>query len=82
MYVEGPTVGIDCAMLYNPSLFTVRDVKLVPYVQELAKDSAFLTRGFPHCEWYALPMNTWWSSSAICRVVFSGSFYRESGARR
>jgi len=46
-HIEGPDRrGVDCAMLYNPRLFTVRDVKLVPYVQELEKDSAFYTRGF------------------------------------
>jgi hypothetical protein len=46
-HIEGPDKrGIDCALLYNPALFTVKNVKLVPYVQELAKDSAFYTRGF------------------------------------
>ena len=46
-HVEGPDKrGIDCALLYNPALFTVKNVKLVPYVQELEKDSAFMTRGF------------------------------------
>lgn len=46
-HIEGPDRrGVDCAMLYNPKLFTVRDVKLVPYVQELEKDSAYYTRGF------------------------------------
>ena len=33
-HVEGPDRrGIDCALLYNPALFEVRNVKLVPYVQ-------------------------------------------------
>ena len=46
-HIEGPDKrGIDCALLYNPALFRVKNVKLVPYVQELAKDSAFKTRGF------------------------------------
>src|SRR3712207_8995242 len=46
-HVEGPDQrGVDCALLYNPSLFTVRDVKLVPYVYDLPKDSARATRGF------------------------------------
>ncbi|MBO4606454.1 MAG: endonuclease/exonuclease/phosphatase family protein, partial [Prevotella sp.] len=32
-HIEGPDRrGVDCAMLYNPALFTLRDVKLVPYV--------------------------------------------------
>ena len=39
VHIEGPDRrGVDCALLYNPSLFTVRDVKLHPYVQTLAKD--------------------------------------------
>lgn len=46
-HVEGPDKrGIDCALLYNPKTFRVRNVKLVPYVQVLEKDSAFRTRGF------------------------------------
>lgn len=46
VHIEGPDLrGIDCALLYNPSLFTVKDVKLVPYVPE-KKDSDFKTRGF------------------------------------
>ena len=47
VHVEGPDKrGIDCALLYNPRFFTVRDVRLVPYVP--AKDMApdFTTRGF------------------------------------
>ena len=32
-HIEGPDRrGVDCALLYNPDLFTVRDVKLVPYI--------------------------------------------------
>ena len=34
--------GIDCALLYNPRLFEVRNVKLVPFH---CVDSVFLTRG-------------------------------------
>ena len=46
-HVAGPDKrGIDCALLYNPALFSVRDVKLVPYVYDLPKDSARATRGF------------------------------------
>ena len=47
VHIEGPDRrGIDCALLYNPSLFTVKDARLVPYVSEQIKDSAFFTRGF------------------------------------
>ena len=46
-HIEGPDHrGVDCALLYNPSLFTVRNVKLVPYVYDLPKDSMRATRGF------------------------------------
>ena len=47
VHIEGPDQrGIDCALLYNPRYFTVRDVKLIPYVPEQEKDSAFYTRGY------------------------------------
>jgi len=47
VHVEGPDQrGVDCALLYNPSLFTVRDVKLVPYIYRLPQDSMRATRGF------------------------------------
>ncbi len=81
-HVEGPdSRGIDCALLYNPELFSVRDVRLVPYVQELAKDSAFFTRGF-------LTVSGTLAGEHLTVVVchlpsrFSGSFYRESGGRQ
>ena len=46
-HVEGPDKrGVDCALLYNPALFTVRDVKLVPYVYDMEKDKGRATRGF------------------------------------
>jgi len=38
--------GIDCALLYNPSLFTVRDTRLVPYIYKQPQDSLRATRGF------------------------------------
>ena len=47
VHIEGPDRrGVDCAMLYNPSLFTLRNAVLVPYVPELEQDSTFKTRGF------------------------------------
>ena len=47
VHIEGPDRrGVDCAMLYNPALFTLTDAVLHPYVQELEQDSAFYTRGF------------------------------------
>ena len=47
VHVEGPDQrGIDCALLYNPSLFTVRNVTLTPYIYKLPQDSMRATRGF------------------------------------
>ncbi|WP_027452962.1 endonuclease/exonuclease/phosphatase family protein [Segatella baroniae] len=82
VHIEGPDRrGIDCALLYNPQLFQVRNVKLVPYVQELKKDSAFYTRGF-------LTVSGTLANEHVTIIVchlpsrFSASFYRESGARQ
>lgn len=47
VHIEGPDQrGIDCALLYNPSLFKVRNVKLVPYIYTRPEDSGRATRGF------------------------------------
>lgn len=82
VHVEGPDRrGVDCALLYNPALFTVETVKLVPYVQELAKDSAYKTRGF-------LTVTGRMAGEHVAFIVchwpsrFSGSFYRESAGRQ
>lgn len=81
-HIEGPDVrGIDCALLYNPALFAVRDVKLVPYVQSLEKDSAFHTRGF-------LTVSGTLADEHVTVIVThlpsraSESFYREQGGRQ
>ena len=82
VHIDGPDRrGIDCALLYNPQLFQVKNVKLVPYVQELTKDSAYYTRGF-------LTVRGELAGEDVAVIVchwpsrFSGSFYRESGARQ
>lgn len=82
VHIEGPDRrGIDCALLYNPYLFKVETTKLVPYVQELKKDSTFLTRGFLTVsgkladEHVAFIVCHWPSRAAT-------SFYRESGGRQ
>ena len=81
-HIEGPDRrGVDCAMLYNPALFTLRDVKLHPYIPELEKDSAFYTRGF-------LEVSGVLAGEPLTVIVchwpsrFSGSFYRESAGRQ
>ena len=81
-HIEGPDRrGVDCAMLYNPALFTLRDVKLVPYVPELEQDSTFRTRGF-------LVVSGQLADEHVTVIVchwpsrFSGSFYRECAGRQ
>ena len=82
VHIEGPDRrGIDCALLYNPSLFSVKNTRLVPYVQKLKKDSAFYTRGF-------LTVSGTLADEHIADIVchlpsrFSESFYRELGAEQ
>ncbi|MFC2384861.1 MAG: endonuclease/exonuclease/phosphatase family protein, partial [Hoylesella saccharolytica] len=82
VHVEGPDRrGIDCALLYNPSFFTVNSVRLAPYVQKLEKDSAFVTRGF-------LTVSGLLAGEPVAVIVchlpsrFSDSFYREQGAEQ
>lgn len=46
-HIEGPDLrGIDCALLYNPALFTIENTTLYPYVQHLKDNPNFVTRGF------------------------------------
>lgn len=81
-HIEGPDRrGVDCALLYNPDLFTVRDVKLVPYIYKLPKDSARATRGFlvvsgtMACEHVTIVVNHLPSRGVT-------SYYREEGGRQ
>ena len=47
VHVEGPDQrGIDCALLYNPQLFKVKNVKLIPYIYNRPEDAGRATRGF------------------------------------
>jgi endonuclease/exonuclease/phosphatase family metal-dependent hydrolase len=82
VHIEGPDRrGVDCALIYNPQLFQVTDSKLLPYVQELKKDSAFFTRGF-------LTVTGKLADDDVTVIVchwpsrFSAGFYRESAARQ
>ena len=81
-HVEGPDKrGVDCALLYNPTLFTPTDVHLYPYVQTLEKDSNYYTRGF-------LTVKGTMAGEEIAVIVchwpsrFNGSFYREQGGHQ
>lgn len=81
-HIEGPDRrGVDCALLYNPQLFTVRDLVLHPYVPELEADSAYYTRGF-------LEVSGILADEPLTIIVchwpsrFSGSYYRELAGRQ
>jgi len=82
VHVEGPDRrGVDCALLYNPRLFTVSNVKLVPYVTENEEDADMRTRGYLTVsgtlagEHVAVIVNHWPSR-------FRGSYYRELAGRQ
>ena len=82
VHIEGPDQrGVDCALLYNPKLFQVRDVKLVPYIYILPEDSLRATRGF-------LTVSGTLAGEHVAIIVnhlpsrFAGSFYREEGGRQ
>ena len=84
VHIEGPDYrGVDCALIYQPSLFTVRDVKLVPYVYEKEEDiqKGRATRGFLTVsgtlagEHVTVIVNHWPSR-------FSESYYRELAGRQ
>ena len=47
VHIEGPDQrGVDCALLYDPARFSVRNVKLVPYIYRLPEDANRASRGF------------------------------------
>ena len=82
VHIEGPDHrGIDCALIYNPKLFTVRNTKLVPYVYDLPKDSTRATRGF-------LTVSGTLAGEHVTIIVChlpsrgAGSYYRELGGKQ
>lgn len=82
LLIEGPDRrGVDCGLLYNPSLFEVRDTKLVPYVYELPEDSNRATRGFFTVSGTLAGEHV---AIIVCHLPsrFSGSYYRELGAKQ
>ena len=81
-HIEGPDVrGIDCALLYDPAVFKVRDTKLVRYVHVLEKDSNYFTRGF-------FVVSGTLAEEHVTVVVnhlpsrYSEEFYRKLGAKQ
>lgn len=80
VHIEGPDKrGIDCALIYQPSLFKVRDTKLVPYVPTEKQDSGFITRGFFTVSGELAGEHV---TVIVCHLPsrFNGSYYREVGA--
>ena len=82
VHIEGPDKrGVDCGLLYNPKLFTVRNVKLVPYIYIKPEDADRATRGFLVVsgtmagEHVTIIVNHLPSRGAV-------SFYREEGGRQ
>ena len=82
VHIEGPDQrGVDCALLYNPGLFTVRDYKLVPYIYIKPEDSLRATRGF-------LVVSGTMAGEHVTIIVNhlpsrgATSFYREEGGRQ
>ena len=84
VHIEGPDQrGVDCALLYNPAMFSIRNVKLVPYVYENQDDieKGRATRGFLVVsgtlanEHLTIIVNHLPSRGAI-------SYYRELGGRQ
>lgn len=80
VHIEGPdSRGIDCALLYNPALFTVKDTALYRYVPAADMDKDFKTRGF-------LTVNGEMAGEPLTVIVchwpsrFSGSPFREHAA--
>ena len=79
VHIEGPDQrGIDCALLYNPSLFSIRNVKLIPYIYRLPQDSMRATRGFLVVSGTMADEHV---TIIVCHLPSRGatSFYREEG---
>lgn len=79
-HIEGPDKrGVDCALIFNPKLFSVSSMKLVPYVPTEKQGEKFVTRGF-------LTVVGKMAGEKVAFIVchlpsrFNGSYYREVGA--
>ena len=82
VHIESPDHrGIDCALIYNPKLFAVRNTKLVPYVYDLPKDSMRATRGFLTVSGTLAGEHV---TVVVCHLPSRGadSYYRELGGRQ
>ena len=82
VHVEGPDKrGIDCGLLYNPKLFSIRDVTLVPYIYKKPEDSLKTTRGFLVVSGMLAGEHV---TIIVCHLPSRGStsYYREEGGRQ
>ena len=82
VHIEGPDQrGVDCALVYNPSLFRVQSHELVPYIYKLPKDAERATRGFLVVNGVLAGENV---TIIVCHLPSRGaeSFYREEGGRQ
>ena len=83
-HVEGPDQrGVDCALIYNPAQFTVRDVKLVPYIYKEEEDiqKGRATRGFLVVSGTLADEHV---TIVVCHLPSRGatSYYRELGGEQ
>ena len=81
VHIEGPdTRGVDCALLYNPQLFSPQKSFLKPYVFEPV-DTTYKTRGF-------LTVQGTLAGDSITFIVchwpsrFAGSYHRELAGKQ
>ena len=82
VHIEGPDQrGVDCALVYNPSLFKVKSQELVPYIYKLPKDAQRATRGFLVVKGVLGGENV---AIVVCHLPSRGaeSYYREEGGRQ
>ena len=82
VHIEGPDQrGVDCALVYNPSLFKVRSQQLVPYIYKLSKDAQRATRGFLVVKGVLSGEDV---AIIVCHLPSRGaeSYYREEGGRQ
>ena len=82
VHIEGPDQrGVDCALVYNPSLFKVRSQQLVPYIYKLSTDAQRATRGFLVVKGVLGGEDV---AIIVCHLPSRGaeSYYREEGGRQ
>ena len=83
VHVEGPDLrGVDCGLLYNPKLFKVRDVKLVPYIYIREEDSLKQTRGFLTVSGTLANEHVTVIVNHLPSRLGGGDFYRQEGGRQ